>query len=147
MIIKVVTTKFDWVYGFQELHAVNGKMEKLRLENKQKLQDERERQKLELDRRVAESSQAFYYADSNRMKIMKLKLSRETRRVKRIKWMLARERSNRKKLELQLVNKKRKRQKMGKRNKKSRVCKVIFFTRALRLILEFNKTKEIFLCS
>lgn len=146
MIIKVVTTTFDWVYGFQELHVVNGLMEKLRLENKQKLQDEREWQTLELDRRVAEVSQAFYNADSERMKIMKLKLSRETKRVKRIKWMLVRERSNRKKLELQLAKKKRKGQKMGKRNKKSRVCKVIFFSTQLPK-LEFDKTKEIFLHS
>ncbi|XP_078372552.1 uncharacterized protein LOC144656189 isoform X1 [Oculina patagonica] len=105
------------------LQIVNGLMKKLQQESKQQLQDERERQKIELDRRVGEASQALHNASSDRMKIMKLKLSVESKRVKRIKWMLARERSNRKKLELKLVNKKRKGKRMGKRNKKSNIRK------------------------
>ncbi len=133
LIIRVVTTKCDLVCGFQVLHIVNGLVKKLQQESKQQLQDVRERQKIELDRRVAEASQAFHNANSDKMKSMKLKLSMETKRVKRIKWMLARERSNRRKLELKLANKKRKGKRMGKRNKKSNIRKVIFSLCGLNL--------------
>ena len=117
-----------------------GQMKKLRLENEQKLQDER---------RLAEVPQVFH--NSERMKVMKLNLPREANKVKKLKMQLAREIRNRRRMELKLANDKRKGKRMEKRNRKSYIWKVKFLSRfgqSLYLITEeilkdkaFNMTR------
>lgn len=83
---------------------------------------------------MGEVSQAFLTAETDQMKIMKLKLVKEANKLKKLKGQLARERSKRKMI-LKLANQRRKKKRIKKRNKKSHVCKV----KSLSLV--FNKTK------
>ena len=111
---------------FQELHSAFEMAEELRLENdnKQKLLEERE---VDLDRRMAEMSQAFCNAETDRIKIMKVKLAEETRKRNKMKRQLTKERSKRKRVELEKAIEKRRGKRMEKRKKDDR-CQVNFLT-------------------
>ena len=123
--LAVVAREFDLKFCLQELHSAVGMLQELRQEydNKRKLLEERE---CDLDRRMVELSQAFWKAESDRMKIMKKKLAEEIRQRKKMKRQLAKERNKRKRVELEKAMEKRRGKRMEKR-KKEDTCQVNFY--------------------
>lgn len=120
--LAVVAREFDLMFCLQELYSAFEMVEELRLEydNKRKLLEERE---YDLERRMVEMSQAFCEAESDRMKIMKVKLAEEIRQRKKMKRQLAKERNKRKRVELEKAIEKRRGKRMEKRKKKKRMEK------------------------
>lgn len=110
------------MFCLQELHLAFKMMEELKLEYDNK----RKECEYNLDRRMVEMSQAFCKAESDRMKIMKVKLAEEIRRRKKMKRQLTKERNKRKRVELEKAIEKRRGKRMEKRKKEHR-CQVNFY--------------------
>ena len=111
---------------FQGLHSAFEMMGELRLEydNKRKVLEGRE---FDLNRRMSEVSQAICNAETDRMKIMRVKLAEETRRRKKMKRQLAKERNKRKRVEMEKAIEKRRGKRMEKR-KREDTCQVNFLS-------------------
>ncbi len=108
------------LFSFQELNTVIRQNEELQLQNR-KLQEEREQQRLDFDKKMAVMSDECRNTEMEKVK-MNVKLAKKTSKAKRLKKQLKRERSKRMRIEMKLASEKSKEKRMEKRNKK--VCKV-----------------------
>lgn len=99
----------------EELHLAFKMVEELQLEYNKRKECE-----YNLDRRMVEMSQAFCKAESDRMKIMKVKLAEKIRQRKKMKRQLTKERNKRKRVELEKAIEKRRGKRMEKRKKEDR---------------------------